>query len=61
MEKTLLSGAADFISLCRPLIRNPYLPAQLLSGEATESDCLSDNLCWAENMGEGISCKCFNE
>jgi 2,4-dienoyl-CoA reductase-like NADH-dependent reductase (Old Yellow Enzyme family) len=58
MEKTLLSGAADFISLCRPLIREPRFPALLRTGAVTKSDCISANLCWAENKGEGISCKC---
>jgi len=61
MEKTLLSGAAEFISLCRPLIREPHLPNQFLSGSTSQSDCISANLCWAENPGEGISCKCFQE
>ena len=58
MEKTLLSGMADFISICRPLIRDPQLPSRFLSGEMESSDCISANLCWAENPGEGISCKC---
>jgi 2,4-dienoyl-CoA reductase-like NADH-dependent reductase (Old Yellow Enzyme family) len=58
MEKTLLSGAADFISICRPLIRDPQLPARFQSGEIESSDCISANLCWAESLGEGISCKC---
>ena len=58
MERVLLTGKADFISLCRPLIRDPKLPAHFEEGEILQSDCLSDNLCWAENKGEGISCKC---
>jgi 2,4-dienoyl-CoA reductase-like NADH-dependent reductase (Old Yellow Enzyme family) len=60
MERVLLSDAADFISLCRPLIREPNLPALFKAGKETDSDCLSANLCWPENKGEGISCKCFN-
>ena len=60
MERVLLSDAADFISLCRPLIREPNLPALFEAGEETDSDCLSANLCWPKNIGEGISCKCFN-
>jgi 2,4-dienoyl-CoA reductase-like NADH-dependent reductase (Old Yellow Enzyme family) len=58
MEKTLLSGGADFISICRPLIRDPQLPNRLQSGDIEVSDCISANLCWAEGPGEGISCKC---
>jgi 2,4-dienoyl-CoA reductase-like NADH-dependent reductase (Old Yellow Enzyme family) len=58
MEKALLSGAADFISICRPLIRDPQLPARFLSGEVESSDCISANLCWADGPGEGIACKC---
>jgi len=59
MEKALQEGAADLISLCRPLIREPKLPNLLRSGEVDVSDCLSANLCWAEKDGEGISCKCY--
>ena len=59
MERVLLSDSADFISLCRPLIREPNLPALFEAGEETDSDCLSANLCWPKNIGEGISCKCF--
>lgn len=60
MERVLLAGTADFISLCRPLIRDPNLPALFEAGDETRSDCLSANLCWAENKGKGISCKCFD-
>jgi len=59
MEKVLQEGLADFVSICRPLIREPKLPALLRSGEVEASDCLSANLCWVEKDGEGISCKCY--
>lgn len=58
MEKTLLTGAADFISLSRPLIREPQLPNLLKSGERLKSTCLSLNQCWPEKSAEGIACKC---
>jgi 2,4-dienoyl-CoA reductase-like NADH-dependent reductase (Old Yellow Enzyme family) len=61
MEKTLQNGHADFISMCRPLIREPRLPLLFKTGEVDQSDCLSANLCWAEKAGEGISCKCYPE
>lgn len=58
MERALLSGAADFISLSRPLIREPDLPNLLKNGERERSACISANNCWPEEMGEGIACKC---
>lgn len=45
-EAILQSGAADFISLARPLIRQPDLPNQWLSGENPgKADCISCNAC----------------
>jgi 2,4-dienoyl-CoA reductase-like NADH-dependent reductase (Old Yellow Enzyme family) len=58
MESILQSGDANFISLCRPLIREPNLPNLLKSGQVDKSGCLSANNCWAENPGDGIGCKC---
>ena len=46
IEEVLQSGAADFISLSRPLIRQPDLPNQWLSGENPgKADCISCNAC----------------
>lgn len=58
MERALLSGLADFISLCRPLIREPELPRMLESGEREKSACISANRCWPEELNQGIGCKC---
>ncbi len=58
MEAALAGGNVDFVSICRPLINDPYLPAKLESGELEKSGCLSANNCWAESPGSGISCKC---
>ncbi len=35
----------DFVSMSRPLIRDPYLPLKIMRGEADRSDCKSCNLC----------------
>jgi 2,4-dienoyl-CoA reductase-like NADH-dependent reductase (Old Yellow Enzyme family) len=58
MEDVLVTGDADLIALCRPLIREPDLPNRLQTGETTAAACISGCRCWAEGMGQGISCKC---
>jgi 2,4-dienoyl-CoA reductase-like NADH-dependent reductase (Old Yellow Enzyme family) len=58
MESILSSGDADFISICRPLIREPNFPNMLKVGMIERSACLSANNCWAINAGDGIACKC---
>jgi len=46
IEEVLQAGAADFISLARPLIRQPDLPNLWLSGEGpAKAACISCNAC----------------
>ncbi len=45
MEKILREGEADFIALCRPLIRDPEFPNLVRRGLAEKSSCLNCNLC----------------
>ncbi len=45
MEEILAHGKADYISLCRPLIREPDLVKQIRLGRETAADCISCNLC----------------
>jgi len=45
MERVLLQGEADFISLCRPLIRDPEFPNLIRRGLVERSSCLNCNLC----------------
>ncbi len=58
MEAVLSSGDADFVALCRPLIREPNFPNMMKIGLQETSACISASNCWAENLGEGIACKC---
>ena len=48
---------ADYISLCRPFIREPGLINRWRSGDLAKSACLSDNKCFGPIMaGKGLYC-----
>jgi 2,4-dienoyl-CoA reductase-like NADH-dependent reductase (Old Yellow Enzyme family) len=50
-------GRADYISMSRPLIREPDLINRWKSGDHTKAKCLSDNKCFGPAMaGKGIRC-----
>lgn len=48
MEK-IVSEKADFISLCRPLIREPDLPSKIKDGKE-KADCISCNGCMSSRV-----------
>jgi len=56
MERVLQEGSADFISMSRPLIREPDLAARLHEGQEA-STCISCNLCWPPPGEYGIACR----
>jgi 2,4-dienoyl-CoA reductase-like NADH-dependent reductase (Old Yellow Enzyme family) len=45
MEKALAEGIADFVSLCRPLIREPALVSRWKKGDLFRAICISCNQC----------------
>ncbi|MBR7069919.1 MAG: NADH:flavin oxidoreductase [Oxalobacter sp.] len=47
MESALNETRIEFLSLSRPLIREPDLPGKMLRGESTVSQCVSCNACYA--------------
>lgn len=47
MEAALAGGGADLVSMCRPLIREPFLPRRLAQGRAERASCISCNRCLA--------------
>ena len=47
MERVVQEGQAQFISLSRPLIREPFLVKRLRQGKASEAACISCNKCFA--------------
>ena len=44
MERIVQQGDADLVSLCRPLIAEPFLPKRIREGRADHSQCISCNL-----------------
>jgi 2,4-dienoyl-CoA reductase-like NADH-dependent reductase (Old Yellow Enzyme family) len=57
-ESVLNDGKADYISLARPLIREPNLVNQWKSGNTAKAKCISCNGCFETGLqGLGISCK----
>jgi 2,4-dienoyl-CoA reductase-like NADH-dependent reductase (Old Yellow Enzyme family) len=56
-DRLVTEGVADYISLCRPLIREPDLINRWQSGDLGRATCVSDNMCFAPAMqGKGIYC-----
>jgi 2,4-dienoyl-CoA reductase-like NADH-dependent reductase (Old Yellow Enzyme family) len=56
-DELVKSGVADYISLCRPLIREPDLIKKWKSGNLKKADCISDSACFQPGMeGKGVHC-----
>ncbi len=56
MEEVLRQGAADFISLCRPLIREPELVRRWKNGDLRKAACVSCNQCYDNWMFRALRC-----
>lgn len=56
-EKVVEEGYADYISMSRPLIREPDLIRRWASGDRSKARCVSDSLCFEPGRaGEGVYC-----
>jgi 2,4-dienoyl-CoA reductase-like NADH-dependent reductase (Old Yellow Enzyme family) len=56
-ERLVVEGLADYIALCRPLIREPNLIFRWKSGDRRPATCISDNGCFKPAMeGRGVYC-----
>jgi 2,4-dienoyl-CoA reductase-like NADH-dependent reductase (Old Yellow Enzyme family) len=51
-------GVADYIGLCRPLIREPGLINRWKSGDTSASRCISDNGCLMAGLAQGKDLQC---
>lgn len=57
IESILAEGTADFISMSRPLIREPDLPNQWREGRTESAACISCSNCWPGPGEYGIACR----
>jgi len=61
-DELVRTGTADYISLCRPLIREPGLIKRWKSGDLSPSECISDNACFQPGFdGKGVHCVHVNK
>ena len=57
IERILTEGSADFVALCRPLIREPNLPNKWLKGiGGLAAECISCNACYDSLVKGGVRC-----
>ncbi len=56
MADVISRGDADFVSLARPLIREPDLPAQIARGRTGQVDCTSCNICLMHEGHHSLRC-----
>jgi 2,4-dienoyl-CoA reductase-like NADH-dependent reductase (Old Yellow Enzyme family) len=59
MERALESGQADFISMCRPFIRQPNLVNQMQKGGGDIISCTSCNRCSLEMLVYHHPMRCY--
>jgi 2,4-dienoyl-CoA reductase-like NADH-dependent reductase (Old Yellow Enzyme family) len=56
-ERLVGEDVADYISMSRPLIREPGLINRWKAGDLTKAACVSDNMCFKPiREGKGIYC-----
>jgi 2,4-dienoyl-CoA reductase-like NADH-dependent reductase (Old Yellow Enzyme family) len=58
MERVIDQGRADFISMCRPFIREPFLVKRIQEGKTNPSSCISCNRCFAAVANE-MPLRCY--
>lgn len=58
MEKVLSESKADFLSMSRPFIREPFLAKRMKQGSIKEAACISCNKCFAA-VFNGLPLRCY--
>jgi 2,4-dienoyl-CoA reductase-like NADH-dependent reductase (Old Yellow Enzyme family) len=57
VSRILNEGVADYVAMCRPLIREPHLVNRWKSGDRKRATCISCNGCF-ETAREGLGAVC---
>ena len=52
-ERAIMDDGMDYISMARPLIREPGLPNRWLQGDRSPAKCISCNSCFKPGLEEG--------
>ncbi|MRR18544.1 MAG: hypothetical protein EG826_19045 [Deltaproteobacteria bacterium] len=58
MEEAIHNGNTDFISMCRPFIREPSLAKKIREGKTTKASCTNCNRCLAA-LAINIPVQCY--
>ena len=58
MDNILSESKADFLSMSRPFIREPFLAKRMQQGKTTEAACISCNKCFAA-VFNGLPLRCY--
>ena len=62
LEETINITDIEYLSFCRPLIREPSLFARWQSGDLTKAECISCNWCLRNAIkGEDLACRFHEE
>jgi len=57
-SRILSQGIADYVALCRPLVREPHLIRRWMKGDLKKATCISCNGCFETALeGRGVVCK----
>ncbi|MFT7475687.1 MAG: 2,4-dienoyl-CoA reductase-like NADH-dependent reductase (Old Yellow Enzyme family) [Verrucomicrobiales bacterium] len=56
MNEVIADGSTDFVSLARPLIREPDLVRKIEAGKTGMVDCVSCNICLMHEGSEPLKC-----
>jgi 2,4-dienoyl-CoA reductase-like NADH-dependent reductase (Old Yellow Enzyme family) len=60
MEEILEKGYADFVSMSRPFIREPFLVRRIKEGKTSVASCVSCNKCMAAVVN-GMPLRCYSK